>query len=283
MNTITVTYIPLIRGNTSHTKIFNLTVEAMYGFIVMAGILSSPERMQIILSGGDTVDITRYSELTHIGTRYTAKFKEHNTAFDNIAFVDGGVQVCLLLGIDPSSIITSTTTIDRYIAMIEIPNFSGYSNGNVIHINDLDKIIDARLLKSMKLGFQQCFPQNIGIGIVVPSTTYMITTDARKTQVAAIAMITPYNSDSLNSYNNLQAHSIFNVCSSIPQQGLAKSVLIALINNSIANGINSFILEVLPSNTVAKSLYSSLGFIKVGTSQAGTSAFDVMLLNFKAI
>jgi L-amino acid N-acyltransferase YncA len=136
------------------------------------------------------------------------------------------------------------------------------------------------LVKSMKESFLTCFPTVPSVGITIPGIIFTIATNSERNSIVSLAMATSHNSVSLKNFGHLNAYNIYNVCSTLPRQGLAKSVMIALINHLISQGISRFILEVHPDNIAAKSLYSSLGFNKIGTSVEREVAYDVMYLSF---
>jgi ribosomal-protein-alanine N-acetyltransferase len=72
-----------------------------------------------------------------------------------------------------------------------------------------------------------------------------------------------------------EAH-ILNVCmrSDYRSRGLARQVLLYLIDKARAAGMYEAFLEVRPSNTVAARLYHSLGFEQVGVRRGYYQATD---------
>lgn len=286
---ITVTYVPLLLGNITHKKTLYLSTPAIYGFIVMSGIISCEDKMRITLSSDKDVDLSKYQDLANNGTIYTSIFLTVPVSFDDLDFINGASKACLLLGIDPSSVIKESKKgkdsiifkYNQYIDYIPVVNTTKLSDGSVVNIDFLREFLDPNLVNSMRQTLLDCFPSTKNVGIIIPSTIYMVTNDPKRTDVASVAMITPYIGKSLSDFSNLGAHTIFNVCSSskYKEKGFAKSVLVALLNSNINKGIKSFILEVDPDNLPAVNLYKSLGFNKIGTSKYRKTIHDVMHLN----
>jgi len=290
---ITIDYKPLIKGNIIHTRKLNITREQLFGIMIMANAITSPNNITIKLSDGNIADITQINILPYISGNpkqfeYTAEFGQKMVMFNGLELIQGAMQFCILFGIDPGSSITNIkfkgTPIEldfnRYFGMISIPNFTMYENGTVIDINLLKQITSSTLVDSLSKSLKNCFKEAYTIGITVPCEIYMITTDANRSNVIASVAATLYSPDSIGKYKQHKAYYIFNVCakSEFRGQGLAKSIMITMLNNLINKGYKEFLLEVLPDNSIAYSLYKSLGFEKVSVIKNGTKSYDLLYL-----
>jgi hypothetical protein len=287
---ITIDYKPLIKGNIIHTKKLNITIEQLFGIMIMANAISSPDNIIIKLSNGSIADITQVTILPYIAGNpelfeYTANFGQQLVMFDGLELIQGAIQLCILFGIDPGSMITNIKRknipiqldFSRYFGILSIPNFTNYKDGTVIDMEQLKQILSVTLVNSISKILIDCFG---GGGVGVPCETYIITDDINRSNVIASASATLYPPNSVNKYKQLKPYYIFNVCanSQFRGQGLAKSIMITMLNDLINKGFNQFILEVIPNNLVAYSLYKSLGFIKLTTTTDSGKIYDLLYL-----
>lgn len=277
---ITVDYIPLNRGNFQSTKQFNVTIEELYGFAIMAKYI--PNKISIILSDNNTIDIPKISSLSG---NYSCELKGNKVLFNNLEFIRGAITLCLLFGLDPSTHITDISyqgnlfpvDFERYISQLYIPNFTKRRNdGDVIDLQKLKMVLSSELMNSLSRNMSECFP-SVNTGFIVPSDVYLMTSDSTNSNIIALTMITSFLPNSLIKYRD-RGQYIYSVCSANEYrgQGLAKSIMIAMINDYLNRNIKSFFLEVLTSNLIAYNLYTSIGFVKVDTTDNGT--YDVLHL-----
>lgn len=288
---ITIEYKPITGSNLIHTRKITVSIDELFGIMIMANALSSPDRIIIKLQNGDIVDITQSNTSPYFGNHpnifeHTAKFMNYDVSFNGLGLIQGAIQVCLLLGVDPSSVITNfkqkgipnKIAFGRYIGMVSIPNFTEYNDGAAIFVSDANGILPYSLVESLSKSLKDCFPE-YPAGIIVPSELYMITTDENRSDVIASCTATLHGPASIGRYKAVGPY-IFSVCanSEYRGQGLAKTVMISMLNDLISKGYRTFTLEVLPSNTVAYSLYQSLGFKKVAITKDGGHVYDLMQL-----
>jgi hypothetical protein len=257
--------------------------------MIMAGAVINPENIIITLSNGDIADITQIYTLpylTHI-YKYTYKLGGLDVSSDTLELIQGATLLCVLFGFDPSSLATNIKynghpinyDFGKYFGQLSIYNFTQYPDGSTIHIDYTKKILQSTLVDSMKKSFGECFPETT-IGIIVPSEIYMMSSTANRNDSIALAFISPTTPDSINVHKNLEAYYIYNVCSNIDYrgQGLAKSIMITMLNNLYSQGQTRFILEVLNTNTVAYNLYTGLGFRKISSTLEEDKTYDVLYL-----
>lgn len=292
---ITIDYIPLIKGNIHHERKLSLNINQILGMMIMAAAITDPSRITIKLGNGDIADITAINNLPYYGNHpesydYTANFGQYNVSFSDPDVIQGALQICLILGVDPSIItdvkyrnILQIPDFHRYFGMLSIPNFTEYPDGTSIEINSLKEILPSEFVDSLTKSLTECFPEVSGLGIIVPGEMYMICTDANRSEVAASAAATTYLPNELNQYAYLKAYYIFSVCSGTEfrGQGLAKSLMILMLNDLIGRGHNNFLLEVLPSNVVAYTLYASMGFQKIAVTSDGHVNYDLLYLQME--
>ena len=270
---VVIQYTPLIKGGIIHTRELNITESQLQGIISLADSI------------GRDISLVKYPYTIPeiVGNRFTAKFNGNDISFDEFEVLQGAVQSCILFGVDPSTIITDIyydgtsypVKFEQYFGIISIPNSLGYTNGVVVGKNEIGQIIDPALSDSMFNVLNRCFP-GVDPGVFIPSDAYFIATNSERTDVLTLCFINTDLPEDLIKYG--PSHYITSVCSdpTVRGQGLSKSLLICALNNAINNGGNRFILEVLPTNVVAYNLYTSLGFLKVGTNVN----YDVLSLSF---
>lgn len=290
---ITIEYKPITGSNLIHTRKIIVNIDELFGIIIMADALSSPDRILIKLQNGNIVDITQSNTSIYFGNNpnifeHTAKFMNYDVSFDGLGLIQGAIQVCLMLGVDPSSVITkfkkkgiqNKIKFGRYIGMVSIPNFTEYNDGAAILLSDANVILPHTLVESLSKSVEDCFPE-YPAGIIVPSKLYVITTDENRSNVIASCTATLNGPASIGRYKAVGPY-IFSVCTNNEYrgQGLSKTIMISMLNDLISQGYRKFTLEVLPSNTVAYSLYQSLGFKKVATTKDDdNNIYDLLYLN----
>jgi predicted GNAT family N-acyltransferase len=287
---IIVQYRPLVMNQTIHTRYFSANPEQLSGVLVMAYTLAYPNSVNITRRDGTPIDLNQTPKTLYWGhyperSNYTAKFLNKPVSFNSLDFIQGAIQVCLLFAFDPSSTITelkyqytpTQLNFGRYFASISLSNPTDYPDGIPIEFDFLTDILGESRIESMSRNLRECFPDSEQ-GTIVPSELYFVTTDPEHNEVIALAEITSYLPEEIEQY--VGAWYIFNVCTSnsVRGQGLSKSIMVAMLNNLYRQGVTQFILEVLPSNTVAYNLYTSLGFRKVDSVTEGDKTYDVLLL-----
>ncbi len=281
---IIINYYPI--PNLNATKTLNLNSEQLFGIIMMSHLVL--DRINISLQNGDIVDLTKIPTLPYFGyhdTIYRAKLGSMDVSFNDLNFISGAITLCLLFGFDPDSIITNVSQnnqpikldLGRYFGIVEIPNSTNYPNGIVIPINSLN--LPSSLSLSLSRSLNECFSV-VESGITVPSTLYMITSDRERSNVLASCLVTLDFPESIKKYKVDTSCYISNVCSNnnVRGQGLSKSIMICMLNDCISKHINIFMLEVLPSNTVAYNLYISLGFKKIASTFDNNISYDLLKL-----
>lgn len=315
--TIIITYIPIISLNISHQKKLTVTIDQLIGMMIIAAAITTPQYITIKLSNGTIADITQIAVLPYFGYKpfqysYTAKFGPYDVSFNNIDPVTGALQICLLFGVHPSNIITNIKhkgqpikiNFSRYFSLLSIPrfsqwkipvgapkellpNFTDYPDRSVIDIHSLNKIINKNLVDSLSRSLSECFP-GPPIGIIIPSELYFISTDEAQSNIIASASASFYSPpgiqqlqlDHITMTKINTAYYISNVCARTQYrgQGLAKSVLISMINDISQKGYRTFTLEVDVTNTIAYTLYTSIGFQKVASIIEEGNVYDLLLL-----
>lgn len=268
--------------NNIQTKVLDLNHEQILGFVLMASIVI--DRINIKLQNGSTVDLSKIHEIQYFGYHpsiYHAKFGNYDVSFDSLDIIRGAIQLCLLFGFDPNSLITNVQqngqpiqiNPERYFGILEIPN--PYNDTTVVSIQDL--YLSTALVTSLTKSLNECFPGS-DVGITLPSIIYMITSDNERSNVIASCMATLYFPESVNQYKIHDSYYIFNVCSNVQGQGLAKSIMICMLNDLINKGYKNFMLEVAPTNIIAYNLYQSLGFKKLISTSDNSEIYDLMAL-----
>lgn len=294
---VTIRYKPLIKGNSFHSRQFRLTVRQLYGTMIMAYSLYNPDinaRISIILDDTNQIDINSVLDLPYFNYtyEYSAQFNNITISFDNREIIQGAVQICVLFGIDPSTVITNVQhnnqptgiNFGRYYIMVPFTNTSPYPDGTIVEFDDV-RLQNTELVNSLENMLNSCF-ENENVGVSLPGDVYAITIDPTRTNVIATCYATPYAPPSYAQYDG--AHFISNVCTSsdVRGYGLSKSILVSMLNDKISEGINRFVLGVDPDNTIAYRLYTELGFEKVetiveyGGDMMSDMLTDVLLLSF---
>lgn len=274
---ITIHYIPLITGTTTHTRKLPLNSDQLTGMILMASIITDSTQLTIELDNGTYADITQAHTLPNYGNHpstydYTVNFGQQTISYNGNDILQGAVQLCMIFGIDPGAMITNVTyhgtpgTLDfmRYFGLTSIPNFTSYPVGTVISLSMLNSILSSKLVNSLSKSLHECFP-DVEAGIPVPCELYMICTDETRSNIAASLAISTHLPENIGTHPN--TYYISNVCAgtAFRGQGLAKSLMICMLNNLISAGHHHFLLEVAPNNTIAYTLYISLGFQHIQT------------------
>ena len=290
---IIIEYKPILNTDIINTRNLTTTLDQLYGIIITSYSITSNDRIKIKLSNNDIVDINQANNLPYFGYypdtyEYTAKIMNYDVSFNGLELIQGSIQLCLILGIDPSSIITNfknkgmitKLSFGRYLGMVTIHNLTEYNNGIVIDLDDVKDILPPILFASLSKSLKNCFPEYPVIGVPVPCDVYIISDNEDRDNVIATAAITLFGPESIGKYKDIGAY-IFNVCanSEYRGQGLSKCVMISMLNDYISKGYHHFTLEVLPDNKVAYSLYLSLGFKKVDTTTDNIHVYDLLLLS----
>ena len=279
---ITIKYKPLILGATVNTKVLNVEIEKLIGMLCFANLLvGGSHDIDIAVSGGISIDIRGLMSLPYF--KYVYPFKVNicygttecaTYSFMTKLFIDGISDLCMLLGMDPRSYIRDiigeddiklpiSSYINRYIGKINVPNLTDRSDGSAIHISNLRRWININTYDSFYNLMNNCFADTSDIYVIIPSIIYFISEDENYGNLIAALMACPEVPDYLSDYTN--AFYISSVCthSDHRQKGLAKSLMITMLNDLISQGVTEFALEVLPSNTSAYNLYTSLVFVKL--------------------
>lgn len=290
MQEIRIQYRPLIMNTTVHTRSYSVNSEQLNGILSMAYTIGHPASINIYRQDGTPIRLDQVPLAPYWGYRpdrfkYTAKFISNPVSFNSIEFIQGAMQVCLLFGFNPATIIIDIKQRDqpadvdfgRYFGALTLPNTTGYLDGIAVELDFLADTLSEIQIQSMFQTLQQCFSDSEP-GTIVPSDLYVITADSDYNQFVALAEITSHLPDEVRQYDG--AWYIFNVCSSpkVRGQGFAKSIMIMMLNDMYRKGVRQFILEVLPTNTTAYKLYTSLGFHKVGLVTEGDKTYDVLAL-----
>lgn len=293
---ITINYRPLIKGNQFHIRTIHVTTDELYGIILMAHAFREMSTSQIYdisiqFANGEYADVARADALPYFGLKgytYDARFMTVKVSFDNIEVLQGAVQVCLLFGVDPTTAITNAhhngnpTEFDfgRYFGIITLSNPSTYPDGTALELEAFRPLMVPELSESLEETLAECFP-GVDLGIMVPSEFYYVATNSARTNVAASCVVSRYLPEAVSHYAG--AYYISNVCAgaNFRGQGLAKSVMVCMLNNLLNQGVNRFLLEVDVTNTVAYTLYLSLGFNKVASVTEDDKTYDVLLLSLE--
>lgn len=291
---ITITYKPIGGVPILSNQVLTVTLEELFGIISFAYVLSDINDTIIIkIANNNIVDIKEIIKLPYFLLQYSytcylcsPSNKCTQVSFHNYDFIQGIIKLCILLGIDPSSCIFNIINekhIHRYYAKFEIPNFTHSPNGITIPIDMLHYIMNDTIVKNMRNLLTKCFPRSTGIGVIIPSNIYIITTDENRDNIVSILGVSRYIPEHIQQYNN--AYYIFSVCTdtNYQKQGLAKSLLISMLNDLIAQGANNFLLEVNPTNSSAYNIYHSLGFTKINTTMIHEETYDLLSLNINNI
>ena len=291
---ITIEYQPLLSGNIFHKRNLMVTPEELYGIIIMANIITTSDNITIKSRDGNVIDTGPIHTLPYLNNKFEYTYKigspgiePYDVSSTGLDLIHGASQVCILFGRDPSSIITdikymkAPITIDfgKYYGQLSIYNFTEYPDGSAIDVDDVKYIVSPILIDSLSKSLNECFPDSVA-GMIVPSEFYMITSDANRDNVIASVSACTNLPQSLGEYANISGYYIYNVCSNTDHrgQGLAKSIIITMLNDLYIKGANMFILEVLDSNIIAYTLYISLGFIKISSSYEEDKTYDVLYL-----
>lgn len=286
---ITITYKPIMYSETNNLQSFIVTPEKLLGMILMAGQLSSPERISIKKSNGDIIDTVASLTLPNVITdlpdpqyNYTVFLNQLKVQFQDLDFIRGAVAICILLGVNPATTITqiknkgqiSNFKFDYYLGNISVPG-EGYS----IPLDELLFITNPGTVESLSKSLYDCF--HVQAGIIAPSNLYIITQDANYIDIVASAAVTSVAARVPAYYRIPGMQYIYNVCvgSEYRGQGLGKSILIALINGLINEGASAFTLEVDPDNLPAYKLYTSLGFFKIDETHEQDKTYDLLYLS----
>lgn len=287
--TITIEYLPLLSGNVFHRRDMKVSLDELFGIMIMANVVTSPNMITIRLSNGDVVDITQIHTLPYLTQTfdYVYKLGELNVSSNELELIQGATQLCILFGVDPSSLITDVKhrgisiniDIGKYFGNLSIYNFTEYPDGSTIHLDNIKQIISPRLVDSLMKNLAECFP-GTEAGITIPSEIYMISSNMERDDIIACVYVSPYSPESIGAYTDIGAYYVYNVCADINYrgQGLAKSIMITMLNDLYSRGQTRFILEVLDSNTVAYTLYTSLGFKKISSSYEEDKTYDILYL-----
>lgn len=285
---IIIEYAPL-SNNIVHIRRMHVFKEELYGIAVVAYIFR--KSINITLSN-KTLNLSQINDFLGNNDQqydYSAIIGLYTAKFKDIEFLKGIVSICVLFGVDPLSIIKDVKyrsfniKVDpkRYFGKISIPNFTNYEDGSIIDMSIVKDIMSKEIFNSLSQSLYDGFPESKSIGIFVPSELFTITTDESHTDVIASCLVTKFFPESLSQYRYLNAYYISNVCvrSEYKGQGLAKSVIVAMINDLCQRKIFKFILEVSPDNDVAYNLYTSLGFVKFASTKDDHYIYHVLFLD----
>lgn len=264
VNIITINYKPIKNIDIIHTKKVQMNKDNIAGALLMAKQIAEPD--QIVFLTQDGRKIVRANQRGP----YTAMFGTNLIKWGSLDFIAGAIQICLLMGITPREVITDSTVkieFNDYIGKMTLPNTYGYVDGTVMETEKLKANMDYKLFLEIDRILRECFPEAHVPGVAVPCDVYLHARDPVYENVTAMVMI----SKVLPKY--LEEHKgsifIFNVCTDIKNrgQGISKTLMVSALNNLIATGHKTFLLEVKPDNTIAYNLYYSLGFIMIGSVQ----------------
>jgi len=290
---IIILYKPISRIPIINKQSLIVTIDELFGITTLAFSLRDiyPD-INIQLSNGDYIDILSIKNSHYfnniIFNEYTVEFlssnnKKYHVSFNNPEFITGCIKLCILLGLNPSSYITNIKfqntslfiNFHRYYGKFEIPNFTKYPDGHLIHVLSLRKILNREIINNMIKIFTECFPNGANTGIFLPSNIYFISSTDDPMNIITILFASQVPSKYPKTYL------ITTVCTDINErgQGLAKSLLIAMLNDLINQGIFHFVLDVSPDNKTAYNIYTSLGFTKIGTSLHDNKILDVLSLD----
>lgn len=265
----------------------DLSLEELAGMMIMCDVLAT---IMLFDNGSINKDAVthlhfhsryEYTALLGISEEEGPEVSSVKVSFVSMDFLKGAAQVCMMLGIDPSSKISHvkyhgiSAIIDykMYFGKLEVSSFSDKAG---LARYKIDPVFVDTLLKILS----ECFPDINEVGANVPIGIYHITPD--KSNVISCAFATSHlPSPSLTAYTHLNAWYVFNVCtdSRYRGRGLAKSVIIYMVNQLRKQGVKSLLLEVLPDNEAAYSIYRSLGFARLDTIYDDGAQYDILYLN----
>lgn len=258
----------------SGTQKINVTLnnENLAGLLLMSNQIINNQNINII--GNLTFDINQY--LGKGKLPYNAKFKNLEVQFNSLDGIQGAILICNLLGKDWRNIIEAPQlglTSSTYLGKILISD-----HDNFINIQQLpQKGVDYMTTNSLIQDMLDCFGQLAGF--FLPSNIYTVSTDPNNQNVVTSASVSITQNNQTLPIQFRDGYLIYNACthSNYKRQGLMKSVLIMLINEILSmNPKSNIYLEVDPNNNAAISLYTSLGFQKVGENTYGNRFSHVM-------
>lgn len=254
-----ITYQPITGVSTTITRHYEIDELTLSGMIITALHLIGPQRVVFERDNKEIIDLQAVSTMDFTNFYQTSEF------------LHGIREMSFLLGVDPATLITET--FDYKLQKIILPNNTWYPNGSTVNIDELNFERKNDMIPLLN----NCFPDAFGIGIVVPSTIYLY---LHNDHVTALTMATDAMPDYLYYPKSWY---LFNVCTDIREQGrgIAKCLLICTINDLIAQGVRSFILEVDVTNIRAYRLYLSLGFVKISSSYHYDKDHDVLQITIQ--
>jgi len=296
---ITIVYKPILYSDIIHKKTLNISEEGLAGIIFIVTQILHSNRITIERADGNIIDLTESIHLPNITNDYTCYIDNLKVQFDTLDFIQGAYIICMLMGINCSSLITNSTYKDDksinfkfeyYIGKVfikELP-FDEPDRDFIVSINILDMYMNPRIANSMSETLRDCFREYNSIGVFNPSVSYIVVSDEQYHNVVGLSSATPvlrvlppkYANGSLWTKELGHPWYIFNVCARTEhrRKGIAKSSLISVINGLITEGVRSFVLQVDPSNTSAYNLYISLGFIKIDVNINSDTRYDILHL-----
>jgi hypothetical protein len=252
-----ITYQP-IKGTTStSTHHYNIDELTLSGMVFAALRLIGPTRIIFQRDTNEIIDLIQVSTMDFTEFYHTPEF------------INGIREMSFLLGVNPS-VLVKEYTFDYQLQKITLDNNTWYPNGTTVDINELYFERKEEMIPLLT----NCFPEAFSPGITLPSIMYLY---LQNDNLIAITMAT----DSIPDYlSYLDGWYLFNVCTDSHYQGrgIAKSLLICMINDLILKGSHSFILEVDVTNIRAYRLYMSLGFVKINSTSHNDKLHDVLQL-----
>lgn len=252
-----ISYQPITGVSAISTRYYNIDELTLSGMVFTALQLIGPARIMFQRDTKELIDLYQVSEM------------DFSNLYQTNEFINGIREMSFLLGVDPS-VLVEGWTFDYKLQKITLDNNTWYPNGTTVDMNEL--YFERK--EEMILLLTNCFPEASSPGITVPSMMYLY---LQNDNLIAITMAT----DSMPDYlSYLDGWYLFNVCTDSHYQGrgIAKSLLICMINDLILKGSYSFILEVDITNLRAYKLYTTLGFIKINSTSHNDKFHDVLQL-----
>lgn len=273
---VTIIYKPILYKDTTNSQSLSVSRDQISNITNISHILNR------------VIDIKREkSDIFHetnISNNYLCNLNGVRILFNDLNFIEISTQICILFGLDPSTQITDIKykgepldiNFNRYYNKLIIPNLI---SSKYVDIEELDHLIDSSLIASILRICYDCFKIN-KIFVIIPTYIYTITTNRADNNVISMLCVTKKIPQYFLTIVCPESYYIFNVCTDTRyrNQGLAKSLLINMLNDLIESGAKSFALSVSPDNFTAYKLYLSLGFEKIHSYMQNKIMFDLLAL-----